>query len=212
MPSQERSRRRYQAIIEATETLLQTNNIEDLSLYDIAKQAKIAPASVHYLFSTVAAIHVELNRLYNEQLTAKVLEANRNKLTTKNSSWQELTRAHMETSRAVLNGHRAMSEIMLGPALHRSSRAKNRETNAFFAQSVLAVTRQRFVMPEIPDLERVYLFAAEISEGLWAGAYATNGTIDDETFAESLRATVAYLRCFLPDTLMVRETESNEKL
>ena len=97
-----------------------------------------------------------------------------------------------------------MSEIMLGPTLHRKSRLTNLVANASLATTSLVIMRDFFVMPEIPNLEKYYTFAAEIGEALWSGAYSARGKIDDDTFAESVRATISYLRCFLPETLVVR--------
>lgn len=211
VPTQERSRRRHQAIIEATEYLLQTANIEDISLYDIGKQAKIAPASVHYLFNTVTAIHIELNRIYNEQLTAKVLEKNKLQAIARNPSWQDWVKAVMAEGRDQLNSNRPMSEIMLGPILHRTSRVTNLVTNKALAQASLAMMREFFVVPEIPNLDRYFLFATELGEALWSGSYSAHGRIDDETFTESVRATLAYLRCFLPETLMLREPQAESE-
>lgn len=48
-PLQKRSLDRFNSILEATEVLLETANIEDISFYDIARQADLPPASVHYL-------------------------------------------------------------------------------------------------------------------------------------------------------------------
>jgi AcrR family transcriptional regulator len=208
VPTQERSRRRYQAIIEATEYLLQTANIEDISLYDIGKQSKIAPASVHYLFNTVTAIHIELNKIYNERLTAIILEQSKLQAANKNPNWQDWVRAVMADARDVLNNNRAMSEIMLGPTLHRQSRLNNLMHNKTFGQASLEVMREAFVMPEIPNLERYFMFSTELGEALWSGSYSARGKIDDETFTESVRATLAYLRCFLPETLVLKERQA----
>lgn len=204
VPTQERSRQRYQSIINATEHLLRTCNIEDISLHDIAKQTKMAPASVHYLFSTMAAIHVELNKIYNEQLTKKVIERQELLVATKDPSWQEWVKSLMTETRDQLNNNRPMCEIILGPVLHRKSRLENLITNTSLTRTLLVMMREVFVVPEIPGLEKHFMFSAEIAEALWSGSYAAHGKIDDETFTESVRATIAYLRCFLPETLIPR--------
>lgn len=77
VPTQERSKKRYQSILDTTIEILQTSNIEDISLHDIGKATGLPPASVHYLFNTVTAIHVELNKVFNEQLTQLLLEHTR---------------------------------------------------------------------------------------------------------------------------------------
>lgn len=205
VPTQERSRRRYQQIIEATEALLASANIEDLSLYDIARQAQIAPASVHYLFSTVAAIHIELSRLYNRRMTDHMLARQRVLAATRQPSWQSWFRLLMREAVDLLNQHRPMAEVMLGPTMHRLSYQAAMEMNAVFARATLEMLSQAYVLPDIPHHENHHMMSIVISEALWRSAYMQNGHIDDETFEESLRATVAYMRCFLPETLRLRE-------
>jgi hypothetical protein len=100
-----------------------------------------------------------------------------------------------------------MSEIMLGPTLHRESRRTSVAMNYTFGSAALVMMQDVFVMPDIPDLAKYYAFSSGIAEALWGNAYAQCGRIDDETFEESVRATVAYLRCFLPETLRLKVIE-----
>lgn len=205
-PTQERSRRRYQAILAATEKLLESADIENISLYDIAGQADLAPASVHYLFNTVAAVHVALNAQYNEQITQKVMASVQSMASEANPSWQNWTRSIMAAAAQELNEYRPRSEIMLGPTLHRASRRANWEMNQVIAVSIKNVLGEVFVVPDIPKLERYYAYATEIGESLWAASYAEHGQINSETFEESVRAVISYLRCFLPEFLPQRRT------
>ncbi|MGN8080862.1 TetR/AcrR family transcriptional regulator [Variovorax sp. 22077] len=207
VPTQERSKARYLAIIKAAEELLERSNIEDLSLYDIAKQSGIAPASVHYLFSTITAVHLELHRLHNDKLTERVIESSAPLIAQRNPSWQEWIYASMKEARDALNSSRPMSEVMLGPTMHRQTRLTNLKTNFSLGQKAVEYMHAVFIMPDIPHLDRYYGYAAEFSDALWSGAYSAHGRIDDETFAESVRATVAYLRCFLPETLHLRTSK-----
>ncbi|HHM8127200.1 TPA: TetR/AcrR family transcriptional regulator [Pseudomonas aeruginosa] len=201
IPTQERSRRRYQAIIDATEFLLKSANIEDISLYDIGKAAGITPASVHYLFSTVAAIHIELNRIYNETLTNAIFETHSKLVDLQIGSWQEWTRITLDAARNRLNASRPMCEIMLGPVLHRKSRIANLEGNTTLGRVTLENLKQVFIVPDIPDLEKKFMYAGEIVDALWSGAYSTRGRVDDETFDETMNAVISYLRNVLPETM-----------
>jgi len=49
-PLQQRSRERYELLLDATEALLSERDAIDVGLYDIAKHAKVPPASVYHFF------------------------------------------------------------------------------------------------------------------------------------------------------------------
>ncbi|WP_286837185.1 hypothetical protein [Pseudomonas sp. PGPPP1] len=205
VPTQERSKKRYQAILEATLHILQCTDIENISLHDIGKVAGLPPPSVHYLFNTVTSIFIVLNKNFNSYLTESILEHSRNQGFAHVRSWQELTWSAMAIAREQLNNNRAMSEVMLGPVMHRLIRLTNLETNRYHGAASLALLDQFFVVPNAPKLADYLMYAAEIADGLWAGAYGRFGTIDDETFDESVRASIAYLRCYFPESMQVRD-------
>jgi AcrR family transcriptional regulator len=204
IPTQERSKKRYQSILDATLHILQSTDIENISLHDIGKVAELPPPSVHYLFNTVTSIFIVLNKNFNSYLTEFILEHSRNQGFAHVNSWQELTRSAMTIAKEQLNSNRAMSEIMLGPVMHRSMRLTNLETNRYHGSASLALFDQFFVVPDAPKLATYLMYAAEIADGLWAGAYSRFGKIDDETFEESVRACIAYLRCYFPENMQAR--------
>ncbi|MBN2977187.1 hypothetical protein PSH66_10840 [Pseudomonas sp. FP597] len=205
VPTQERSKKRYQSILDATLEMLKSANIEDISLHDIGKVTGLPAPSVHYLFNTVTAIFIELNKIFNEYLTQKIIAHSQNLEAHQLSNWQDLVRSSLAIARNELNADRAMSEVMLGPIMHRSMRVNNLETNRYHGTASLELLESYFTVPEIPGMATYLMFSAELVDGLWCGAYARYGLIDDETFAESVRANLAYLRCYFPESMTVRK-------
>ncbi|MCT9826627.1 hypothetical protein [Pseudomonas veronii] len=205
VPAQERSRKRYEAVLDATVKLLETTNIEDISLHDIGKACELPAASVHYLFSTVSAIHLELSRRFNDEMTEKIIVKTRSLGMAHVNTWQEMIRAAMVLAKDELNSSRALSEVILAPVLHRSVRAISFQTNSAFGAASMDLYKEFFILPDIPRLDSYFVLSTELAEGIWAGSYARHGRIDDFSFEESVRAVIAYLRCFLPETLTARE-------
>ncbi|HEY2032188.1 MAG TPA: TetR/AcrR family transcriptional regulator [Rhizomicrobium sp.] len=200
-PTQERSQRRFDTILAATEELLQTANIEDISFYDIARKARISPASVHYLFPTMAAVRIEISKLYNQQSSGGVVEAQRQLAKMRNATWQEWIRIVAEKTRSHFNANRHICEVLLGPLLHRESRLANMRANDVIGRSLLENLRSVFLVPDIPGLEQKFVIISEIVDALWSRAYLLNGWIDDEAFEETVRVQIAYLRSVLPESL-----------
>jgi AcrR family transcriptional regulator len=205
-PLQDRSMQRFEAILTATEELLRTANIEDVSFYDIARQAKISPASINYLFPTMAALRIELSRRINRLATENVVDAQRALAKMRNPSWQDWLFVMGKRARDQLNADRAISEVLLGPLQHRESRRAAIQGCDEVGRSLLQAFRQVFIIPDIPGLAHMFALMAEIADALWSRAYIANGHIDDESFDESIRIQIAYLRTVLPEALpLVRD-------
>ncbi len=204
VPAQERSQRRFDAILDATQKLLENARIEDISFSDIAKMAGISKASVHYLFPDIAAVRAELGRRYNRDLVAQVAGLSAKLVEAGEPSWQQWLRSIADGTRRNFNSNRALSEITLGPVMSRKGRLANIETNGIVARSLLETLHAAFIVPEIQNLEMMLTFANELIDSLWSRSYVLHGHIDDETFEESMRVVVGYLRTILPETLILR--------
>lgn len=200
-PLQDRSMQRFERIIAATEQLLETANLEDISFYDIARQADISPASVNYLFPTMAALRTELTRRYSRQHADGLIAHHRVITRTRNLTWQEWVRLISNRAQEEFNENRAMSEAVLGPVLHRDSRRAQLEENLRLAHAMVELFTQIFVVPPIPELEQRFVMLYDMFDGLWSAAYVRHGRIDDFTVEETTRLRVAYLRTILPETL-----------
>ncbi|TPN81115.1 TetR/AcrR family transcriptional regulator [Mesorhizobium sp. CU2] len=204
-PSQQRSMDRFEKILDASENLLQTANIEDISFYDIARHAHISPASINYLFPTMAALRIELSKRYLHKSSEDAIAAGRNLARRRDLSWQAWLYEVGKHARASFNDHRPMSEACLGPILHRESRRANIAENDRLAQAMVNILMELFILPEIPGLVHKFAFGIEIVDTLWSRSYVLHGHIDDDAFQESMRMQTAYLRMFLPEVLPVNE-------
>lgn len=204
-PRQDRSRKRFQEILDVTEELLQSANIEDLSLSDIGQKANISKASVHYHFPTVAAIQLELARRHDETimvlLDAMGAELEKQRL----PQWQDWLRIKSGVARDYFNSHRAACECLLGPVLHRRNRMLSMENNEKIGYGKLRSLINAFEVSNEPLLQEVMPYAGEILDTFWSGSYIKNGYIDDRAFDESIRAVVGYLRNFLPEIMVLKK-------
>jgi AcrR family transcriptional regulator len=204
LPTQERSLTRFNAILKAAEELLGSANIEDLSLHDVAEQARISAASVHYFFPTIAALQIELSNIYNRQVTDLVVEVQTRLADMKTPTWQDWLRLAAEVTGETFNANRHICETLFGAALHRDVRRAIMDANDHVGRSMLENLDKVFVVPEVPDLARMFAVLAEVADALWARAYLRSGRIDDATLEETVRIQTAYLRLVLPETMPLR--------
>ena len=200
-PRQDRSRERFERVLTAAEEVLQVANIEDISLYDIARQGKLSPASISYLFPTMAALRIELNRRYNETSVAAVREVQLSVAKMRNPRWQDWIAVVNRQVRDYCNRNRHVCEVIYGPALHRESLLENIRANAKVGESSLESLRQVFVVPEIPGLVETFALMAHLTDALWARSYTAHRRIDDNALEDSNRLQITYLRTILPEVL-----------
>lgn len=205
-PAQKRSADRFDLILAATEALLETADIEDISFHDIARQANLPPASVHYLFPTMASMRIELFRIYNARNDTFLRNVPRSALTNP-ASWQQRVADVTRQLRDIFNASRPMSEVVLGPALHREARLAAIENNDETATAALEGLCAAFIVPEIPGLLRIFQCNSDLVDALWSRSYLRHGRIDDEALADSVTFQVASLRTLLPEVLHVRDAQ-----
>jgi AcrR family transcriptional regulator len=204
-PSQDRSRKRRAAILEAAERLLQTRNIEAISHSEIATEAGVSKASVHYHFPTSADIQLEVGRFHQARL-AELLEAAHERLAAMRiPTWQEWIRIEAAMARDYFNGSRPACEALLGPILNRESRLGMFAANERDGLRKLSTLTRLFDIPNQALVETIFKYHGEMIDLFWSEAYLDRGFIDDETLEDSLRACIGYLRNFLPEVLVFRD-------
>ena len=200
-PVQDRSRKLNEAILSTAATLLETVNIDDLSHSDIAEIAGMSKAAVYYHYPTVAAIQLALGRKYDTEVSEYMVERRPGWPC---SNWQEFVKAGVWVARDWFNAHRPACETLLGPLLARENKLAGFEYNTKIGATLLEGLRQRFVMPEHADLEEIASYNGEIIDLFWSRSYIRQGTIDDHANEEAIRASMGYLKAYIPEVLPKR--------
>lgn len=204
-PAQKRSKQRREEILLAVEALLETVDIEDLSHADIATTAGVSRASVHYHFPTISSVQYEIGRRYDTRL-AKVMQDLRDRLAKADvSTWHDWVRIEATAARDWFNAHRPACEALLGPLLTRKNRVAAMEDNARVGLSKLQNLCRLFEVPDEMLLASKIRYNGEMMDLFWSASYQGKGHIDDTALEESIRASVGFLRSFLPDVLPMRE-------
>lgn len=195
-PSRERGRTRFQALLEATESLLKEGNPDDIGLYQIAERAGIAPASVYHFFPTKNAAllalaekyHADFRVMVNEPIAASRL-----------ISWQDLLVVRHERAVEYYNSHLPAAKIFLGihPSweIHQADKNYNRGASQVLFEHFDRV----FVMPYVKDPSSRFEIMYSIADSIWAISFERHMTITPKYAEEATSACIAYCRTFLPE-------------
>ncbi len=199
-PLRKRGVERFEVLLDATEALLADRANEDVSLAQIAEKAGVPLASVYHFFPNRNSAFVALAQRFHIALHAIAQEP----LQPPISGWQEVIASRQKIGAKYLNAHPAALRLFLGAGVSVDVRNTDLNGNADLARDRVKFLDHYFEMPKIRDLEKRIAISIALMDGIWALSYSVYGRITDEYVAESTRASVIYLRCFLPEFIEFR--------
>lgn len=200
-PAQKRSRVRFEAILDGAERLLDTLPPSAISIHAIAAEVGISPPSIYHFFPEPQLVFSALAERYLKRFEEGVLtEAPANV-----TSWQELQTLQFRAGQLWFNAHPAARQVLLGgPAWSSDIHAQDLDSNFVMAGRSIELMAQRFVMPDIPDLDDRLVEVIAINDAIWSLSIHRHGLITDAMEEQARRARIAYSRTFLPEYLPPR--------
>lgn len=200
-PARGRGQLRYDALVDATEELLRTDDPDEVGLYRIAERAGVPPASVYHFFPTKEAAFTALAMRTMEQLVA----VHREPIPADQiQSWQQLFRVDAGRARDFYNTHPAGLKIFYGGYGGVDARNIDENTSLKLATASYARMDSIYYMPFMREPEAKFKSRMAILDAIWSLSVRKHGTINDEYFEESYLACTAYSRTFLPDRIELR--------
>ncbi len=200
-PAQQRSRIRFEALLDAADSLLAKNETTDVGLYDIAAAAGVPPASVYHLFPTKEAAFVALAERYLVGLHDHII---RPFDPAKAPRWRDLIVMEMYRAVEYYNQNPVMSKLFLGENVLPDVRMLDVRNVAAVSSSSYDRMNSYFEMPYLhnPDIKFAVLIG--IYDGIWMTSYARHGHITEDFARETEMAAIAYCETFLPPVLPLR--------
>ena len=200
-PSRERGQLRFQALLDATEALLREHNPDDIGLYQIARRARIAPASVYHFFPTKNAALLAVAERYHADMRLMVsapVPASRL------LSWQDLLIIRQQRAVDYYNSHIPAAKIFLG--IHPSWEIHQADLryNQTASESLFSFYDRLFLMPYVQDPQEKFALTYAIADAIRSVSFERYGTITPKYAQEAIAACIAYCRTFLPDRIEPR--------
>lgn len=200
-PAQKRSRARFEAILDGAERLLDTLPPSAISIHAIAAEVGISPPSIYHFFPEPQLVFSALAERYLKRFEEGVLTDAPGHV----ESWQELQTLQFRAGQTWFNAHPAARQVLLGgPAWSSDIHAQDLDSNFVMAGRSIQLMAQRFLMPDIPDVEDRLVEVIAISDAIWSLSIHRYGVITDAMEEQARRARIAYSRTFLPEYLPLR--------
>lgn len=196
-PQRARGHERFAHLLDMTEALLEERPDEEITLAMIAERAEVPLPSVYHFFPNRNAIYVELASRFHADLAA----LSRTPIDPAPMRWQDLLRIRQVRGRDYLNMHPAALRLFMGAGVSAEVRTLDLRGNSSLAVRRAEEVRTRFDCASLDELERWLAISFGLMDGIWAISWAEHGIVTDDYMEEAWLATVAYLRCYLPEVL-----------
>lgn len=201
-PSRGRGLIRYDALVDATEELLQVEDPDEVGLYRIAEQAGVPPASVYHFFPTKEAAFTALAMRIMDQL---LVVHNQPIQAREVQTWQDLFRFDSRRGADFYNDHPAGLKIFYGGYGGVDARRIDEAGTKKLAYASYARLNKIFHMPYIRDPQFKFACRMNILDSFWSASVQRHGRITDQYHDEAVAASIAYARTYLPDRIEPRE-------
>jgi len=201
-PRQQRSRERFEAILDAAERLLQDRDPHDVSIYTIAEEADMPPPSIYHFFPDGNHVFMALAERYFK-LFLGGLESIEGK---QFDDWQALVEFRYALSRDLFNNNVAARKILLGAAATWAIRTRDIDTNRQLARGAIVELNRFFILPKVPELVDRITETIIMNDAIWALYDHRFGHLPDDQEIFARRARLGHMRTYLPEYLTARDT------
>lgn len=192
---------RYNKLLDAAHALLMRQELHEIGLYQIAKEAEVPPASAYHFFPSPDAVLLALAERYHELFYALIDHIDVPRAPT----WQAWLQQRIAAAVRLYNDMPPIRKLLLGSHTTREVVQSEAGFNDVLARRILEHYERLFHMPYVRDAERKFLVALTLIDAVLSLSFAKHGTITPQFEEDALVAAVSYCRTFLPEVIEPRE-------
>jgi AcrR family transcriptional regulator len=195
---------RRRLLLESARALLETRELDEISLGDVAAHAGVPKGSAYHFYEDIKDLYTALLAVTEEEL----LTAQRLPITDRITSWPDVVRILIGRGVQHYANNPASRQLQIGPKTPPDLKLRDRRSDERLGGIYQEQLQAFFELPEIPNRSRVFFHAVEIADLMFGLSVLENGEITPEMSEEATRAAVAYLRLYLPEKLPRRRRRS----
>ena len=194
----QQGRIRRQKLLMGAKKLSETQPINDITLAAVCEEAGIPRASAYHFFPNIEAIFLAL-RFLNAIEILEVLTTVEN---VDFDRWQGYLTALIERCVRIFHADETKAKLIYDtntPDFEGDSFGEDIDHQ--IVKLVYDRLSERYQMPKYDDIEDTLLVTYSIVNGIFTLSYRRHGSIMDAYLQEATTASIAYLRCYLPEKL-----------
>jgi AcrR family transcriptional regulator len=194
----QQGRVRRQKLLMGAKKLSETRSINDISLADVCEEAGIPRASAYHFFPNIEAIFLAL-RFLN---AIEILEILTTVETVDYDRWQGYLTALIQRCVSIFHDDQTKAKLIYDtntPDFEGDSFGEDMDHQ--IVELVYKRLSERYEMPKFEDIQDILLVTYSIINGIFTLSYRRHERITDNYLQEATTASIAYLRCYLPEKL-----------
>jgi AcrR family transcriptional regulator len=192
---------RRKRLLQAARTLLESRELDEISLGDVAAAAKVPKGSAYHFYADIRDLYVNLQG----ELEAELLTGMRAPVRRKVSDWHELVDVLTARGAAYYAKSPAARQLQIGPKTPPELKLRDRQHDVALGKIFENHFDVWFELPAVPDRSIVFFRALEIADLMFSLSVLEHGHITREMQAEASRAMCAYLGLYIPEKLARRQ-------
>ncbi len=194
----QQGRSRRQKLLMGAKKLSETHAINDITLAAVCEEAGIPRASAYHFFPNIEAIFLALRFLNAIEIlevleTVEIVDYNR---------WQGYMTALIDCCVNIYHSDKTKAKLIYDtntPDFEGDSFGEDMDHQV--VELVYKRLSERYEVPKFDDIQDILLIAYSIVNGIFTISYRRHESITDKYLQEANTATIAYLRCYLPEKL-----------
>ncbi|MEN2750732.1 MULTISPECIES: TetR/AcrR family transcriptional regulator [Psychrobacter] len=194
----QQGRVRRQKLLMGAKKLSETRSINDISLADVCEEAGIPRASAYHFFPNIEAIFLAL-RFLN---AIEILEILTTVETVDYDRWQGYLTALIQRCVSIFHDDQTKAKLIYDtntPDFEGDGFGEDMDHQ--IVELVYKRLSERYEMPKFEDIQDILLVTYSIINGVFTLSYRRHERITDNYLQEATTASIAYLRCYLPEKL-----------
>lgn len=195
---------RKELLIDAALRLLHDKQPSEVSLQQVAEEARVPASSAYHFFSNSQEVWAACA----ERFGLKLLEAIASDYPEDClGSWQELFSSAVDRGVAIYEANPVFCKIILGPHTPPEVKLSDRDNDAQTGAAFVETMERYFTVFKHPDLNEKMFYAIEIIDLFLSLSYIRHQALVPEMVQEGKSAAISYLELYLPKNLPSKKSE-----
>lgn len=199
---------RRKRLLAAARVLLTRRDLDQISLADVARAARIPKGSAYHYYGDIIDLYVALIGVLGEEMLEDVRRPLRGPA---RRSWHDIVAALVRRGAQYFNDHRAARQLLISPKTPPELKLRDRQSDKRIARLFEEQIERRFVLPRWAGRTETFFRAVEIADLMFSLSMLEHGCITAQMTEEAIRGVTGYLRSHLATRLPRRAATAPER-
>lgn len=187
----------------AMKSLVESRNINTISIYDVACEARMSASTIYNSYPNVEAILYEMLDDILLGFNSVITEVSLNKEIT---TWQEVNRQLEMGFARYSENNSLILKMIYSQHQYVSVKEKEHLHDIELGERVFELYNNKFYLPMLPEDKNIFTVALQASDKIYHSYHNENGEMTKSNVSEAIILTQSYLGYYLPQYLKLKDS------